>query len=128
MISKLTALNFEVNDLRKDVDYLKSIDFTSLLEVADNVDAPTTSKISPTTTGDVQMDDIVVDESEAEADEDQIEVPEETIYGDLPKIEKTIVESLIQTSLIDTSMVGPSELSDTDVTPGTDASTDGRTV
>uniref|UniRef100_M1DL09 Polyprotein protein n=1 Tax=Solanum tuberosum TaxID=4113 RepID=M1DL09_SOLTU len=43
------------------------------------------------TTRDVKMDDIAVDESEAETDEEQIEVLEETIYGDLPDLEKTIV-------------------------------------
>ena len=56
-------MKIEVVDLRKDVDHLKSKDFTSLLEVADDMDAPITSEIPPTTTGDVLIDDVVDDES-----------------------------------------------------------------
>jgi len=56
-------LKAEVVDLRKDVDYLKSTNFTSLLEVIHDVDAPKTSEIPPATIGDVLRDDMVVDES-----------------------------------------------------------------
>uniref|UniRef100_M1DDJ2 Polyprotein protein n=1 Tax=Solanum tuberosum TaxID=4113 RepID=M1DDJ2_SOLTU len=85
-----------------------SIDtLTVRVETADVVDALTTFEIPPATTGDVQIDDIVADESEAETDEEQIEVPEETIYGDLLDLEEMIVQSMIQTSLTETSMVGP---------------------
>ncbi|KAG5611388.1 hypothetical protein H5410_022669 [Solanum commersonii] len=69
--SEVTALKAKVEDLRKDVDYLNSTDFTSLLEATDDVDAPSTFKIPPATTGDVHKDDAAVDESDAETDEER---------------------------------------------------------
>ncbi|XP_049353573.1 uncharacterized protein LOC125818091 [Solanum verrucosum] len=97
--SEVTALKVEVADLRKDVDYLKSTDFTSLLEATDDMDALATSEIPPATTRDVHRDDIVVDESEAETDEELIKLRKESIYEDLPDLEEMIVQSVIQTSL-----------------------------
>uniref|UniRef100_M1DJZ4 Polyprotein protein n=1 Tax=Solanum tuberosum TaxID=4113 RepID=M1DJZ4_SOLTU len=73
------------------------------------------------------MDGVAVDESEAETNEEQIEVLEETIYGDLPDLEETIVQS-IHTSLTEMSMEGPSRVSSADVAPGTDVPTDGAIV
>ncbi|XP_049391521.1 uncharacterized protein LOC125855914 [Solanum stenotomum] len=81
--SKVTAFETKVADLRKDVDYLKSTDFTSLLEAADDLVSPETSEIPLTTTGDVQRDEAAVDESDAKTDEDKIERQEESIYEDL---------------------------------------------
>ncbi|KAG5631886.1 hypothetical protein H5410_003603 [Solanum commersonii] len=89
--SKVMTLRAEVADLRKDVDYLKSIDFTTLFKATETEDAPATSDIPSITTGDVQMDDIATDESEAETDEEQIEIREKSIYRDLSYLEKTIV-------------------------------------
>ncbi|XP_049348197.1 uncharacterized protein LOC125812768 [Solanum verrucosum] len=89
--SEVTSLRAEVADLRKDVDCQKSTDFTSLLEAADKMDAPETSEIPLGTTRDIQRDEVAVDESDAETDEEQIKIREESIYGDLSDIEETIM-------------------------------------
>uniref|UniRef100_M1DJ16 Polyprotein protein n=1 Tax=Solanum tuberosum TaxID=4113 RepID=M1DJ16_SOLTU len=75
-----------------------------------------------------EMDDVVIDELEGKTDEEQTKVPEETIFGDLPDLEETIVQPVIQTSLTETSMQGPSGAISADIAPGTDAPTDGATV
>uniref|UniRef100_M1DFY4 Polyprotein protein n=1 Tax=Solanum tuberosum TaxID=4113 RepID=M1DFY4_SOLTU len=94
---------------------------------ADDVDALAFSEISPSTTKAVYVDDVAADESEAETDEEQIEVQDETIYGDLHDLEETIVQSVIQISLTEMSMAGPSGSSVVDATPGSDAPTNGAT-
>uniref|UniRef100_M1E0R0 Putative plant transposon protein domain-containing protein n=1 Tax=Solanum tuberosum TaxID=4113 RepID=M1E0R0_SOLTU len=68
--SEVTALKTEVTDLRKAVDYLKFTDFTLIFEAADDVDAPVTYEIPLTTTRDVYLDDIKVDESKAQTDKE----------------------------------------------------------
>ncbi|KAG5611137.1 hypothetical protein H5410_022418 [Solanum commersonii] len=105
----------------KDVDYLKSKDFASLLEVAYDEDALDTSEIPPATTREVHRNGIAADELEEETDEEKIEVREESIYGDLPDLEEMIIQSVIQTSLTETSMATPSRFGTVGVTPGTEA-------
>ncbi|XP_049373420.1 uncharacterized protein LOC125838397 [Solanum verrucosum] len=89
--SEITALQADVAYRMKDVDYLKSTDFTSLLEAAYDVDALETFEIPLATTREVYWNGIAADESEAETDEEQIEVWEESIYGDLPDLEEMII-------------------------------------
>ncbi|KAG5599029.1 hypothetical protein H5410_030399 [Solanum commersonii] len=66
--SEVTTLKVEVADLRKDVDYLKFTDFTSLLEAADDVDTPETSEIPLATTGSLGGDCTVGDPDIADRD------------------------------------------------------------
>jgi len=46
------------------MDYLKSTNFTSLLDAVGDVDSPASSELFLVTTGDVPMDDMAADESE----------------------------------------------------------------
>uniref|UniRef100_M1DDA3 Polyprotein protein n=1 Tax=Solanum tuberosum TaxID=4113 RepID=M1DDA3_SOLTU len=110
------------------MDYLKSTNFTSLLEAADDVDALAGTEIPPITTGDAPTDDVAFDDSGVETDEEQMEVREEIIYRDLPDLEETIVQSVIQTSQTEKSMAGPSGSSAAATTLGTDSPTNGATA
>lgn len=95
-------MKVKIANLGKGVKYLKYTNFTSLLDVADDLDAPETSKIPLTTTRDVHR----VDESEVETDEDLIEIRDVSIYKDLPNLEEMIMQSVNQTSLSETFMGG----------------------
>ncbi|KAG5576691.1 hypothetical protein H5410_056825 [Solanum commersonii] len=105
--SKIPALKARVAVLRKDVDNLKSTDFTSLLDVADDLDSLDTSETSGYH-GDVPRDEAAVDESAAMTDEEQIAIREESIYRDLPDLGETIMQLVIQTSRTETFMAAPS--------------------
>ncbi|KAG5631580.1 hypothetical protein H5410_003297 [Solanum commersonii] len=93
--SDVITLKVEVADLRKDVDYLKSIDFTSLYKASDDMDASTSSEMPLATTGNIPMVDVVAVELEAETDGEQLEVHEETIYTDLQDLEEMIIQLVI---------------------------------
>ncbi|KAG5576724.1 hypothetical protein H5410_056858 [Solanum commersonii] len=87
--SEALALKVKVTDLRKDVDYLKSTDFTSLLQVADDENAPETSGIPLATIGDMQRGGTANEKSNAETDE-------------------KLIAPVIQTSPTETSTTAPS--------------------
>uniref|UniRef100_M1DJC5 Putative plant transposon protein domain-containing protein n=1 Tax=Solanum tuberosum TaxID=4113 RepID=M1DJC5_SOLTU len=72
--SRVSALKAEVDELRKDVDYLKATDFTSLMRDADDEDDPETLGIPSATTGDVQGDDTTYAESDAKTNVELISV------------------------------------------------------
>ncbi|KAG5609917.1 hypothetical protein H5410_021198 [Solanum commersonii] len=102
---EVSALKAEVANLRKDVYYLKSTDFTTLIRDADEEDAPETSGIPSTTIRDVQRGGTAYKE-------------------DLPNLVETVVQSMTQTSSIETSTTAPSGSGTaipSEVTPGTDA-------
>lgn len=73
------------------MDYVKSIDFKSEFEAVNELDALPGSYIPPFTTRDMPMDDVSVDESKVETNEEHIHVMEESIYRDLSHLEIIIV-------------------------------------
>lgn len=119
----MSTLKLEVADLRMDMDYLKSTNFTSLFEAAETKGVPGSSKMPSITTRDVPMEDVADDVSEAETDEEQ----DATVYDDLADLEDAMFENARLTSLSDTIMAGSSGVT-FEVTLGTDAPTDGAIV
>uniref|UniRef100_M1DFJ8 Polyprotein protein n=1 Tax=Solanum tuberosum TaxID=4113 RepID=M1DFJ8_SOLTU len=126
----VSALEAKVANLRKNVDYLKATNFTSLIRDADDEDATETSGIPLATIGDVQWDSTAHAELDAKTDEELISVhvekvqEEESIFCNLPNLVETIVEQVTQISLAETSTAAPSGF-DTAIpseeTPGTDS-------
>ncbi|KAG5585319.1 hypothetical protein H5410_045753 [Solanum commersonii] len=132
MTFEVSNLNVEVVDLRKDVDYLKSIDFTSMIQGTDDKDAHEFSGIPPDTPEAIQRDGTTSEESDAEINEEQIvvnndeirESQEESIFRYFPDLVETTVQPVIQTSPTETSTTTPSGSGTSippAVTPGTDA-------
>ncbi|KAG5619698.1 hypothetical protein H5410_004916 [Solanum commersonii] len=68
--SEMTTLKDEVSYLRKDVEYIKSTNFNSLFEAAETQGVSGSSEMPLTTTGDVPMEDVATNASEAETDEE----------------------------------------------------------
>uniref|UniRef100_M1DKR7 Polyprotein protein n=1 Tax=Solanum tuberosum TaxID=4113 RepID=M1DKR7_SOLTU len=67
---EVSTLKAEIAELKKDATYLKDTDFTTLIQGADEKDAPEISRIPPATTGDMLRDDARHAESETETDEE----------------------------------------------------------
>lgn len=133
---EVITLKGKISVMKKDVDYLKSTNFTPLLEALDDQDAPQCLEMPSSTTKDVPKDDVAADE--LEADEVQLDAQEATIYGDVPNLVQAIIQSIIQTSLTEMSKersdratvvanpsINPLDLS---VTVIIDALTDGTTM
>lgn len=78
--SAVSASKVKAADPRKDIDYLKSTEFTSLIQEEDDLDTLETSGIPPNTTRDTCWEEVVVDELYAKTDEEKIEVQEASIY------------------------------------------------
>jgi len=57
-----------------------------LVQTTDDVDSPETSGIPLDTTRDIHREEVAIDESDAETDEEQIEIQEASIYRDLPDL------------------------------------------
>ena len=111
----------KVEDLRKDVDYLKYTNFTSLLKASYYVDAPTTSKILLDTTRDIHQYYTIDDESEEDTDEEKIDVWEAEDCDGFVELENSMFENSLNASLRDTTMCGSSGVGSYEGTPSIDA-------
>uniref|UniRef100_M1DXK2 Polyprotein protein n=1 Tax=Solanum tuberosum TaxID=4113 RepID=M1DXK2_SOLTU len=58
---EMTTLKVEGADLRKDVDYLKSTDITSLFDAVETQGVPGSSEMPMATTKDVPMAEVIAD-------------------------------------------------------------------
>jgi len=96
--AEVSALKVNFFELRKDMDHLESTNFTLLfwtveIPVDPSVEIPSCAEVPPATTKDDIMEDAVVAESEAEPDEEQLEVIDATVDEDLVDVEGAIFET-----------------------------------
>ncbi|KAG5606335.1 hypothetical protein H5410_027827, partial [Solanum commersonii] len=117
---KVTALKASIVVLRSDVDQLKSTNMSMIFGMVEIPDMP---DMPPSTTGDkVRVEEIVDPKSEAEIDEEMLEVAEKALYKGLTETEETRVDAVVQACLADTLLVDPSAATiPSEVTPGTEA-------
>jgi len=120
---EVTVLKAAIAELRRDVDQLKSTNMSMIfgtVEIPDDldIDIPACSDVPPATTGDEVRADDAAAESEAETDDDQLGVQEETVFEGLTEVDEAMVHA-VQTSLRDTFMAG-SRAAIVDETSGTD--------
>ncbi|KAG5605154.1 hypothetical protein H5410_026646 [Solanum commersonii] len=76
---------------------------------------------SATTRDDVRVEEIADPKSEAETDEEMLEVVEEAFYEDLTETKEAMVDSAMQTSLADIPLAAPSGSDTSEMTPDTNA-------
>ncbi|KAG5611098.1 hypothetical protein H5410_022379 [Solanum commersonii] len=76
--------------------------------VADDLDTPETLEIPPASIRDATREEVIVDESTVETNDEYIAIQEKRIYRDLPDLGEKIMQSKIHISLTETFMEAPS--------------------
>lgn len=113
---ELTALILKVADMRKDVHYLRSADFTSIFQAVEIEVNQAISDTPTTKTKDTQMDDTIASGDRC------------CFYYYMVDPEDAMFETALQTSLREITMADSSTSCTANVTLGSDASTNGVTL
>lgn len=71
---KISASKAEVEKIKKDVNYFKSRKLTTFIQATEDSDTPKTLQIPQNTKGDTCWEEVIVDESDVETGEDNIDV------------------------------------------------------